>query len=68
MSSSNNLKQVREGEELDEGRLKDFMLKHGLINQLDVELEVRQFTNGYSNLTYLLEIEDKEYVLRRPHL
>ena len=66
MSSSNNLKQVREGEELDEGRLKDFMLKHGLINQLDVELEVRQFTNGYSNLTYLLEIEDKEYVLRRP--
>lgn len=66
MSNSNNLKSVREGEELNGGKLKDFMLKHGLINRLDCELEVRQFTNGYSNLTYLLEIEDKEYVLRRP--
>ncbi len=66
MSSKKNLKPVREGEELDEVRLKNFMLEHGLITRLDTELEVHQFTNGYSNLTYLLQIGDKEYVLRRP--
>ena len=27
---------------------------------------MKQFTHGYSNLTYLLSIENKEYVLRKP--
>lgn len=30
------------------------------------ELSVKQFTAGYSNLTYLLSFPDKEMVLRRP--
>jgi aminoglycoside phosphotransferase (APT) family kinase protein len=42
------------------------MLQHSLISKVDIELSIKQFTNGYSNLTYLLQIEGKEYVLRRP--
>lgn len=66
MSSKGNLKSVREGEELNAESIKHFMLKHSLIHRTDSELTVKQFANGYSNLTYLLEIEQREYVLRRP--
>ncbi|MFT4830794.1 MAG: aminoglycoside phosphotransferase (APT) family kinase protein [Psychroserpens sp.] len=66
MSNEKNLKPVREGEEINEVKLKDFLLKQALITKVNTELKVKQFTNGYSNLTYLLQIEDKEYVLRRP--
>ncbi len=58
--------QVRKGEELSEAKLKEFLQKNELINSLESELFVKQFTHGYSNLTYLLSIEDKEYVLRKP--
>ncbi len=61
-----NNQQVRKGEELDIFNLKRFLLEQQLIGFLDSELEVQQFTHGYSNLTYLLKIEDREYVLRRP--
>jgi aminoglycoside phosphotransferase (APT) family kinase protein len=66
MSNEKNLKSVREGEEINEVKLKEFLLKHSLITKVNTELTVKQFTNGYSNLTYLLQIESKEYVLRRP--
>lgn len=66
MYSEKNLKSVRDGEEINEVNLKKFLLKHSLITKENAELTVKQFTNGYSNLTYLLLIEDKEYVLRRP--
>ena len=58
--------QVRKGEELPESALKAYLLQNELIHSLDSELFVKQFTHGYSNLTYLLSIEDKEYVLRKP--
>lgn len=58
--------QVRKGEELHEAKLKEFLQKNELINSVESELLVKQFTHGYSNLTYLLSIEDKEYVLRKP--
>lgn len=61
-----NTKAVRAGEELQERNLKKFLLDHNLISDGQSPLEVRQFANGFSNLTYLLRIEDKEYVLRRP--
>ena len=61
-----NTKPVREGEELNEGKLKNFLLEHDLITNVQSELTVGQFSNGFSNRTYLLNIEDKEYVLRRP--
>lgn len=61
-----NTKPVREGEELNEGNLKKFLLENNLIADVGSALSVGQFANGFSNLTYLLKIEDKEYVLRRP--
>ncbi|MGC1515383.1 MAG: phosphotransferase family protein, partial [Maribacter sp.] len=54
------------GEELDQQKLKSFLWEHSLIADVNAALEVKQFTNGYSNLTYQLQIENKEYVLRRP--
>ncbi len=57
---------VARGEELNEKSLKKFLAEQGLINDDKSELVVSQFSNGYSNLTYLLKIENKEYVLRRP--
>ncbi len=58
--------QVRKGEELNEETLNQFLYKNNLINLVNSELQVEQFTHGYSNLTYLLKIENKEYVLRHP--
>lgn len=58
--------QVRKGEELNEVNLKKFLLEHQLINSIDSDLFVEQFTHGYSNLTYALKIENREYVLRKP--
>ncbi len=60
------MQNVRKGEELNEKTLKDFLQKEGLINNNQSDWQVTQFTHGYSNLTYLIDIENKEYVLRRP--
>ena len=57
---------VRKGEELKEESLKGFLLENQLIDSVQSDLDVSQFSNGFSNLTYLLQIENKEYVLRRP--
>lgn len=57
---------VRKGEELHEVKLKQFLQQQELISSMESELLVKQFTHGYSNLTYLLSIEEKEYVLRKP--
>ncbi len=57
---------VREGEALSAGNLKKFLLQADMINDEKSNLTIHQFYNGYSNLTYLLKIEGKEYVLRRP--
>ena len=58
--------EVRKGEELPAVKLKQFLQENHLIGSIESELFVKQFTHGYSNLTYLLSIEDKEYVLRKP--
>ena len=60
------MQNVRKGEELNEKELKAFLQKEELINDNTSDWKVTQFTHGYSNLTYLIEIENKEYVLRRP--
>ena len=57
---------VRKGEELPEVPLKQYLFENELIRDVNGELNVTQFSNGFSNLTYLLEIENKSYVLRRP--
>jgi aminoglycoside phosphotransferase (APT) family kinase protein len=55
---------VRPGEELDLTRLEPFLLRHfpGSTGPLAVE----QFPSGHSNLTYLVRLGDREFVLRRP--
>ncbi|MFD2562021.1 phosphotransferase family protein [Aquimarina rubra] len=60
------MQNVRKGEELNEKTLKSFLHKQGLIDNDQSSWQVEQYTHGYSNLTYLLKIENKEYVLRRP--
>lgn len=57
---------VRKGEELPVNILTEFLQNENLINSIQSELSVTQFTHGYSNLTYLLSIENKEFVLRKP--
>ena len=57
---------VRKGEELSEVNLKKYLQGINLINSIESELYVEQFTHGFSNLTYLLKIENKEFVLRKP--
>ncbi|MEJ2163826.1 MAG: phosphotransferase family protein, partial [Robiginitalea sp.] len=57
---------VRKGEELSEKNLLRFLLDQGLVTDESSPMSVRQFYNGYSNLTYLLKIGEREYVLRRP--
>jgi aminoglycoside phosphotransferase (APT) family kinase protein len=60
----NHPRTVRPGEELDVIRLEDFLLQHfsGSSGQVVVE----QFPSGHSNLTYLVHLGDREFVLRRP--
>lgn len=57
---------VRKGEELNEQSLISFLYQHQLINSTDSVIDISQFSTGFSNLTYLLKIENKELVLRRP--
>jgi aminoglycoside phosphotransferase (APT) family kinase protein len=55
---------IRAGEELSEINLRRFLEVH-----LDFrigEIEIKQFPAGSSNLTYLVKISEKEFVLRRP--
>jgi aminoglycoside phosphotransferase (APT) family kinase protein len=56
---------IREGEELDLGRLTTY-LRDAVPEFGNSEIAVRQFPSGHSNLTYLLQAGGKEYVLRRP--
>jgi aminoglycoside phosphotransferase (APT) family kinase protein len=55
---------VRQGEEFDVKVIERFLKDN--IPGLPGEILVRQFPSGYSNLTYLIQIGDKELVLRRP--
>jgi len=48
----------------DLGKLREYLVSKGLIG--DEELLVEQFPGGYSNLTFLLKLGDREFVLRKP--
>lgn len=58
---------VREDERFDTGAVERYLRSH-VENLPEGNLEVRQFSSGASNLTYLLKIGDWEAVLRRPPL
>lgn len=62
---------VRAGEELDTRALENYMREH--LSELlhasesdDNKIEIEQFPGGHSNLTYLLRLGEREFVLRRP--
>lgn len=55
---------VRQGEELDTERLRDFLQRH--FPDWSGVLHIGQFPRGFSNLTYLLDLGDRTLVLRRP--
>ncbi|MCF6224542.1 MAG: phosphotransferase family protein [Flavobacteriaceae bacterium] len=57
---------VSKEEALDLNNLKQFLYKNNLINETKNNIQISRFSGGFSNLTYLLKIENKEYVLRRP--
>jgi len=55
---------IRQGEELDQLALSEYLRRHWAgFTALET---IRQFPGGYSNLTYLLQTNLGEYVLRRP--
>src|SRR5258706_1375371 len=56
---------TRVGEELNQEALASY-----LRNYLPIvhEISIQQFPSGYSNLPYLIQSGDDEFVLRRPHL
>ncbi len=55
---------IRPGEELDIVKLEEYIRNH--IPELAGDVIVEQFPSGHSNLTYLLQVGDREVVLRRP--
>jgi len=55
---------VRPGEELPLDKVREFLVE--AIPGIQGEIAVEQFPAGHSNLTYLLKVGGREYVLRRP--
>lgn len=56
--------EVRNGEELDAARIQEFV--NASCPEIAGDITVRQFPGGYSNLTYLVKIGERELILRRP--
>ncbi len=57
-------REIRMGEELDLARLEPYLRNH--FPGVQGPLVVRQFPSGHSNLTYSVNLGEKEMVLRRP--
>ena len=54
---------IRQGEEINSSNLQEYLTK---ILSIKGNIEISQFPNGFSNLTYLIKIDKDEFVLRRP--
>jgi len=55
---------MREGEELNKGIIYDFIKSN--ISDIKGDIDIKQFPSGFSNLTYLIKIGEREMILRRP--
>ncbi|RAU48075.1 MULTISPECIES: phosphotransferase family protein [unclassified Pseudomonas] len=64
MALTDQSTQVRSGEELDAGLIDPYLKAH--IQGLTGSARISQFPGGASNLTYLLQYPEQEFVLRRP--
>jgi aminoglycoside phosphotransferase (APT) family kinase protein len=60
----NEAADARKGEELDGERLRSYLASH--LEAGANEITILQFPAGSSNLTYLISVDGREYVLRRP--
>ncbi len=69
-AAASETRAVRPGEELNVQALTGFVAERvaGLGDVTAGEIAISQFPGGHSNLTYLLQIRGREYVLRRPPL
>ena len=56
--------QIRPNEGFDENSLKTFLKNE--LNLIEGIIKISQFPSGFSNLTYLVNFNDKDFVLRRP--
>ncbi len=63
-TADNETIEIRDGEELEVGRLGRYLSSRLSINESEVQ--IAQFPAGSSNLTYLVRVGDAEFVLRRP--
>jgi aminoglycoside phosphotransferase (APT) family kinase protein len=59
-----NATSIRVGEELDERELMAFLGKH--FPNIEDKMAIEQFPKGFSNLTYLVRLGERQFVLRRP--
>ncbi len=64
MSSGDDPRTPRLGEELEVGRLAEYLRAER--PDLGGPIEISQFPSGHSNLTYLVRVGSQELVLRRP--
>lgn len=64
MALNDQSTRIRDGEELDAAIIDSYLKAH--IRGLSGEPQISQFPGGASNLTYLLEYPQQEFVLRRP--
>ena len=64
MAAIDEPRAVRTGEEVDAERLRAFLAREA--PGAPGPVEIRQFPGGYSNLTYLVRMGGREWVLRRP--
>lgn len=55
---------IRSGEELDTKKIMEFL--QDSVPGLKGDMEIKQFPSGFSNLTYLVKVGEREMVLRRP--
>lgn len=60
------IREVLKGEEIEEKKLREILEQAELLDNSSSKIDLKQFSSGYSNLTYLIQTEGKEYVLRRP--
>jgi len=61
---SRDTEKIRQGEELNEANLREFLGER--FSNAPGEIEILQFPSGSSNLTYLIKMDGQEFVLRRP--
>ncbi len=64
MQQIDSPKEVRDGEELDTEKIATYLKAN--LKEMDGEINIKQFPSGFSNLTYMVTVGERELVLRRP--